>query len=97
MLQDEPHHDEVKAPLRQTRLLVERLVEIVRRNPDAVHQRSLLGSLLVQLGKADEGIAQVERAVALSNEKYCSASAMLAHTAAITWTLAVLEDEPSAA
>lgn len=41
--------------------------------------------------------AAVERAVALSHEKYCSASAMLAHTAAITWTLEVLEDEPSAA
>lgn len=41
--------------------------------------------------------AAVERAVALSHEKYCSASAMLAHTAAITWTLEVLEGEPSAA
>ncbi|HOX90265.1 MAG TPA: OsmC family protein [Burkholderiaceae bacterium] len=40
--------------------------------------------------------AAVERAVSLSHEKYCSASAMLAHTAAITWTLDVREDEPAA-
>jgi putative redox protein len=40
--------------------------------------------------------AAVERAVSLSHEKYCSASAMLAHTAAITWTLDVLDDEPAA-
>jgi putative redox protein len=36
--------------------------------------------------------AAVERAVALSHDKYCSASAMLAHTATITWTLEVVED-----
>jgi putative redox protein len=40
--------------------------------------------------------AAVERAVALSHEKYCSASAMLAHTAAITWTLDLIEDEAAA-
>lgn len=40
--------------------------------------------------------ATVERAVMLSHEKYCSASAMLAHTATITWTLDLLEDESAA-
>jgi len=35
--------------------------------------------------------AAVERAVALSHEKYCSATAMLAHTAAITHSVKVVE------
>jgi len=35
--------------------------------------------------------AAVERAIALSHEKYCSASAMLAHTAAITWTAEIVD------
>ena len=34
--------------------------------------------------------AVVERAIALSHEKYCSASAMLAHTAAITWSAEIV-------
>lgn len=36
--------------------------------------------------------AAVERAVALSHEKYCSASAMLAHTATITTSFELVED-----
>lgn len=36
--------------------------------------------------------AAVERAVALSHEKYCSASAMLAHTAQITHSVEVVEE-----
>ena len=35
--------------------------------------------------------AAVERAIALSHEKYCSASAMLAHTAAITWAAEIID------
>lgn len=35
--------------------------------------------------------AAVERAVKLSHEKYCSASAMLAHTAEITHSIEVIE------
>jgi putative redox protein len=35
--------------------------------------------------------AAVERAIALSHEKYCSASAMLAHTAAITWAVEIID------
>ena len=35
--------------------------------------------------------AVVERAIALSHEKYCSASAMLAHTAAITWSAEIVQ------
>ncbi len=35
--------------------------------------------------------AAVERAIALSHEKYCSASAMLAHTAAITWSADIVQ------
>ena len=34
----------------------------------------------------------VERAIALSHEKYCSASAMLAHTAAMTTSFDLVED-----
>ncbi len=39
--------------------------------------------------------AAVERAITLSHEKYCSASAMLAHTAAITWSAEIIEDAPA--
>lgn len=35
--------------------------------------------------------AAVERSIALSHEKYCSASAMLAHTAAITWAVEIID------
>jgi putative redox protein len=35
--------------------------------------------------------AQVERAIKLSKEKYCSATAMLAHSAQIEWTCEILE------
>lgn len=35
--------------------------------------------------------AAVERAIALSHEKYCSASAMLAHTAVITWSAEIVQ------
>ncbi|HQR12491.1 MAG TPA: OsmC family protein [Casimicrobiaceae bacterium] len=37
--------------------------------------------------------AQVERAVKLSKEKYCSATIMLAHTAAITYEIVVTEGD----
>jgi putative redox protein len=33
----------------------------------------------------------VERAIALSHEKYCSASAMLAHSAEITWSADIVD------
>lgn len=36
--------------------------------------------------------AAVERAVALSHEKYCSASAMLAKTAVITYSIEVIDE-----
>ena len=40
--------------------------------------------------------AAVERAIALSHEKYCSASAMLAHTAAITWSAEIVQSGAAA-
>jgi putative redox protein len=40
--------------------------------------------------------AAVERAIALSHEKYCSASAMLAHTAAITWSAEIVQTSAAA-
>ena len=39
--------------------------------------------------------AAVERAVALSHEKYCSASAMLALSAKITWSAQIVDTAPS--
>lgn len=42
-------------------------------------------------GKGLNG-ATVERAVALSHEKYCSASIMLAHSVAITHSVSVMEE-----
>lgn len=38
--------------------------------------------------------AAVERAIALSHEKYCSASAMLAHSAEITWSAEIVDTAP---
>ena len=38
----------------------------------------------------------VERAIALSHEKYCSASAMLAKTAQMTTSVELVEDEAAA-
>jgi putative redox protein len=40
--------------------------------------------------------AAVERAIALSHEKYCSASTMLAHTAAITWSAEIVQSGSAA-
>jgi putative redox protein len=40
--------------------------------------------------------AAVERAITLSHEKYCSASAMLAHTAAITWSAEIVQSGAAA-
>jgi putative redox protein len=37
--------------------------------------------------------AQVERAVRLSKEKYCSATIMLAHSAEITYDLRIVEGD----
>ena len=37
--------------------------------------------------------AQVERAVKLSKEKYCSATAMLAKTAEVTFEIAIVDDD----
>ena len=34
----------------------------------------------------------VERAITLSHDKYCSASAMLAHTAKITWSAEIVDE-----
>jgi adenylate cyclase len=50
------------------RILRERLVETVRRNPEMSHVRSLLGIALVRSGDTETGIAQSERALALSPE-----------------------------
>jgi len=36
--------------------------------------------------------AVVERAISLSHDKYCSASAMLAHTAKITWSADIIDE-----
>lgn len=41
--------------------------------------------------------AAVERAIALSHEKYCSASAMLAHTATITWAAEIVDTSGASA
>jgi len=50
---------------RANRELLERLVELVHRDPDATHERSLLGVTLARTGEPAEGIVQAERAVAL--------------------------------
>ncbi len=42
------------------------LVDTVRRDPEAVHPRSLLAVTLVRLGETEAGIEQAERAVALA-------------------------------
>ncbi len=54
--------------LRTDRILRERLVETVRRDPEATHARVLLGVALIRQGEAEAGIAQAERALALAPE-----------------------------
>ena len=49
-------------------LLHERLVEILRRNPDTVHVRTLLAIALAREGDAEGAVAQAERAIALAPE-----------------------------
>jgi tetratricopeptide (TPR) repeat protein len=51
---------------RAGRLLRDRVVELLRRDPESVHPRSLLGTLLVRQGSPEAGLAQAERAVALA-------------------------------
>ena len=50
------------------RELLDRLVEIVRRDAKATHARSLLGITLVKTGQVEAGLAQAERAIALAPE-----------------------------
>ena len=53
---------------RVDRELLDRLVEIVRRDAKATHARSLLGINLVKTGQIEAGLAQAERAIALAPE-----------------------------
>jgi non-specific serine/threonine protein kinase len=48
------------------RMLRERLIEDLRRNPEAVHERSILGTVLARQGSSEAAIAQAERAIALA-------------------------------
>ncbi len=54
--------------LRILRRLRDKLVDTLRRDPEAVHERSLLGVTLARLGEPEAGMAQAERAVALDPE-----------------------------
>jgi TolB-like protein/Tfp pilus assembly protein PilF len=73
------HDDAVRAD----RLLCERLVETLHRDPDAVHERSILAVALARQGEAEAGKAQAERAVALAPE-----DARLRYNAACTYAMA---------
>ncbi len=57
--------DDAARALRQTR---ERLVDILRRHPENVHARSLLGGTLVQLGEREAGFKETERSLQMSPE-----------------------------
>jgi len=56
-------HDDARRANEMTR---DRCVEILRRQPEQVHCRSILGTTLVQLGEVAAGITQAERAVAIA-------------------------------
>ena len=51
---------------RTLELLRERAVETLRRDPEAVHERSLLAVTLMRLGEPEAGVEQIERAIALA-------------------------------
>jgi len=51
---------------RTLRAVRDRLINEVRRDPEAVHERSLLGIVLIQLGESEAGVSQMERALALA-------------------------------
>jgi serine/threonine protein kinase/tetratricopeptide (TPR) repeat protein len=46
----------------------DRIIEVLRKHPENVHARSLLASMLVQLGEREDGIQQAERTVAMAPE-----------------------------
>ena len=73
---------------RAHRRLRERLVELVRRDPDAVHPRSLLGVTLVRQGDAEAGLAQATRSVALAPD-----DGRIRYNAACAYALAGRPDE----
>jgi adenylate cyclase len=41
-------------------------VEILRRHPDDVHVRSVLANNLIEMGEREQGIEQIERAIAMA-------------------------------
>ncbi len=57
--------DDALNTLRQMREL---LVDTLRRDPEAIHERSLLGVTLARLGEPEAAVEQAERAVALDPE-----------------------------
>jgi non-specific serine/threonine protein kinase len=56
-------HDDAERARRQQR---ERLLDVLRRQPENVHARSLLAGDLVRLDEVEAGIEQAERAVAMA-------------------------------
>jgi TolB-like protein/Tfp pilus assembly protein PilF len=57
--------DDVRRAIIMTR---DRVIEVLRKQPQNVHARSLLASMLVQLGEREDGIKQAERTVAMAPE-----------------------------
>ena len=73
---------------RADRMLLDRLLSIVRREPEAVHQRGMLGITLVRLGEIDAGLAQIDRSIALAPE-----DGRIRYNAACGYALAGRPDE----
>lgn len=46
----------------------EQLLEVLRRNPENIHARSLLAGLLVQLGEREAGLREMERSLQMAPE-----------------------------
>jgi putative redox protein len=61
----------------------------------APHEPKIFTRIHLRYAVAGHGLdaKQVERAVALSKEKYCSATIMLAHTAQITYEVRIVEGD----
>jgi TolB-like protein/Tfp pilus assembly protein PilF len=80
------HRTEEAAKTRQ--LLYERVLDLLRAEPDNVHARSVLATTLVDMGHVEAGIQEAERAVVMS-----SGEPRMRYNAACTFARAGLADK----
>jgi TolB-like protein/Tfp pilus assembly protein PilF len=72
---------------RTRRQLYDTLLDVLRRHPENVHARSLVGTVLVQMGEPRSGVEQAERTVAMAPN-----DGRIRYNAACTYAAAGLAD-----